>query len=44
MSDDEDEARGGDYEYVSITNCEVRWIDPVTNGGEAELELWWRIR
>ena len=44
MSDGEEEVRGGDYEYVAITNCEVRWIDPVTNGGEAELELWWRIK
>ena len=32
-----------DYEYVSISDCEVRFIEPIDEEDIGELELWWRI-
>ena len=31
-----------DYEYVSISDCEVRFIEPIDEEDIGELELWWR--
>ena len=32
-----------DYDYVSISDCEVRFIEPIDEEDIGELELWWRI-